>query len=83
MILPILLLQKPSAKSRCKDHSKSLTERILKWQSVAIDELLQEGRTIQGRPTRQQHVGRDNVKIARAFEKLVSVGNVKAAIRLM
>ena len=48
MVLPILLLQKPSAKSRCRDHSKSLGERLAKWHAGVIDELLLEGHTIQG-----------------------------------
>ena len=83
MILPILLLQKPSAKSKCKDHSKFLGERLIKWKAGAFDELLIEGRTIQGRLINHQNGKRSNGNIAKAFDRLVSLGNIKAAIRLI
>ena len=83
MVLPVLLLQKPSAKSKCRDHSNSLGERLAKWHAGAIDELLLEGRTIQGRLTSQHHGERDAGKIAKACDRLVAAGNIKAATRLI
>lgn len=68
MVLPVLLLQKPITKSRCRDHSKSLGERLAKWHAGAIDALLLEGRTIQGRLTSQHNGERDAGKIAKAFD---------------
>ena len=83
MVLPVLLLQKPSVKSKCRDHSNPLGKRLVKWHAGAIDELLLEGRTIQGRLTSQYHGERDAAKIAKAFDRLVAAGNIKAATRLI
>ena len=55
MILPALLLQKPSPKCRSKDHTNFLRERLAKWKEGAFDELLEECRTIQDRLTNRYH----------------------------
>ena len=47
MILPSLLLQKPSKTSKAKDHLKKLDERLTMWRTGKIDELLRECKTIQ------------------------------------
>ena len=83
MVLLALLLQKPSVKSRCKDHSQSQGVRLVKWKDGAIDDLLLEGRTIQGRLASQQRGERDAGRIAKAFDRLVSAGNIRAATRLI
>ena len=49
MILPIILLQKPSARSKAKDHSEALLRRIDWFQSGDIERLIAEGREIQRR----------------------------------
>lgn len=82
MVTPSLLLQKPSSKSRSKDHLKCLGERLVKWHEGAIEDLLDECRVIQGRLT-VHNARKQSEKIASAFERLVSVGNIKAAIRLV
>jgi hypothetical protein len=48
LIFP-LLLQKPSPKSRSKDHVRFLEKRLVQWKLGKIKELLCEGRAIQGR----------------------------------
>ena len=49
MLLPSLLLQKPSKNSKAKDHLVKLGERLNLWKEGKINELLREGRTIQKR----------------------------------
>ena len=49
MILPCLLLQKPSKNSKARDHIRKLEERLKAWNEGRIHDLLQEGRTIQKR----------------------------------
>ena len=44
-VMPALLLQKPSKKS--KDHTKALERRLKLWDEGKIDYLFHEGRTIQ------------------------------------
>ena len=47
MILPPLLLQKPCPKSKAREHSKCLEQRLKIWKAGDILSLLVEGRTIQ------------------------------------
>ena len=47
MVMPSLLLQKPHAKSKAKDHTIALERRLQMWTDGNIDHLLSEGRTIQ------------------------------------
>ena len=47
MILPNLLLQKPSAKSKSRDHTKALGLRLAMWKEGKIMEILKECSVIQ------------------------------------
>ena len=47
MIVPNLLLQKPSKNSQAKDHLKILERRLESWISGDLLELLKEAETIQ------------------------------------
>ena len=49
MIMPALLLQKPTMKSKSKDHKAALERRMQQWEERLILELLKEGKTIQDR----------------------------------
>ena len=51
MILPNLLLQKPSSKSKAKDHSKALEERLKQWNEGKFMELLRDCKIIQKKLT--------------------------------
>ena len=46
MMLPSLMLQKPSAKSKAKDHSKRLEERLKWWEEGNIDKIKEEAEAI-------------------------------------
>ena len=82
MIMPALLLQKPTFKSTAKEHSKCLSRRLKQWESGDFDGLISECRTIQGKlranskPFNQEH-------LAKTFAKLIFEGKVKAAMRLL
>ena len=47
MIMPSLLIQKPSKESKSKNHLKALERRMKLWQSGHLLELLHESLTIQ------------------------------------
>jgi len=47
MIMPTLLLQKPSKRSKAKEHSAALQRRLKLWIEGEIAELIHEGETIQ------------------------------------
>ena len=42
-----LMLQKPSARSKTKDHSRYLSKRLLLWSEGRLDEIISEAETIQ------------------------------------
>ena len=47
IVMPSLLLQKPSQKSKSKDHLRVLERRLELWESGEVMELLKESDTIQ------------------------------------
>ena len=57
MIMPNLLLQKPSKNSKAKDHLTALETRIQSWLKRYLMELLNEGETIQKNLTQQPTKG--------------------------
>ena len=85
MILPQMLLQKPSPNSKAHEHSKCLARHLEMWKAGDILSLLEEGRAIQSR----LHVAKprpsalNQEHTARAFAKLMFHGRVKAALRLI
>ena len=80
MIMPNLLLQKPSKNSEAKDHLIALERRMQSWLKGDHMELLHEGETIQKDLTQQLTKG-DIGKISK-FAGLMK-GNVNAAINLL
>ena len=49
MVMPSLLLQKPSYKSTSKEHSQCLDRRMTQWECGDFNAILSEVRTIQKR----------------------------------
>ena len=82
-VLPALMLQKPSSRSKAKEHSVCLAKRLELWKQGDIDSLMVEGRTI------QNHISSSHPKSftanneARTFANLVKEGKLKAAQRLL
>ena len=77
-----LILQKPSKKSKSKDHLKAVERRIQLWTEGNIRELLCEGKTIQER----MHSATFTPDIARTsqkFKSLMQSGNINAALKLL
>ena len=83
MVLPALVLQRSHAKSKSKDHSTRLVDRMRRWAEGDFESLLHEGQTTQSRLPRNERKRDDDGKLARSVEKLVAVGNVRAATRLI
>ena len=77
MILPQLLLQKPSPKSKAHEHSKCLAQRLEIWKAGDILSLLEEGRAIQSRllVAKPQPSTSNQEHTARAFAKLMFQGS--------
>ena len=85
MIMPVLLLQRPYAKSKDRDHIEHLTRRLSLWNKGDIDNLVSEGRTLQHqflKSGKSKSVS-DATSVARKFSQLMMSGKVKDALRLL
>lgn len=81
MIMPNLLLQKPSKKSKSKDHLMALERRLELWHKGEICELLHECGIIQ---KRLKSFGKKDIgQLSRDFSKLMQKGNVNGALKLL
>ena len=83
MILPPLLLQKPTLKSKPREHASCLERRLQCWRAGDIESLLNEGRTIQSRLPKAPPHAINQESTARAFSKLMFQGKTKTALRLI
>jgi hypothetical protein len=83
MILPSILLQKPSAKSKAKQHQECLQRRLACWRSGDIPKLMQEVRKIQSAFKKSGGKQRKPEDTARTFAKLIMEGKISAAIKLL
>ena len=82
MIMPCLLLQKPSKDSKSKDHSVALKRRLLIWQNGNLFELLKECDTIQNR-IKSSNPRNTSEAISKKFASLMKQGKVSAAVKLL
>jgi len=82
MIMPSLLLQKPSRTSKAKDHLKALERRLDLWNPGNILELLHEAETIQ-KSLKTICSKRYISEISKKFASHMHKGNVNAAIKLL
>ena len=85
MTLPALVLQKPHAKSKVREHISCLERRLSLWKEGNIAELLREGRATQG-PLKSRRSPVDmnnNANKVRKFSKLMTGGKIRAALRLL
>ena len=74
-------LQKPSKKSKAKDHQECLARRLVLWKEGEVDTLLREGQMIQRHLDRSPKADPPNkVKI---FAKLVMEGQIHSALRYL
>ena len=82
MVMCALVLQKPHSKSKSRDHVSCVERRLKLWSKGDIEDLLIEGRTIQGYLRRgKRHKSQED--ITRTFTKLMLLGNVKSAMRVI
>ena len=83
MVLPGIMLQKPTRKSTSKQHSEYLTKRLTLWLDGNFEELLKEGRQIQKKLKQNERKDETPEKIAKNFAKLMLQGKVHAALRIL
>ena len=82
MVMPHLLLQKPFASSKTKDHCEVLSRRLRAWKAGDLDGLLCEGRVIQQHARQATHLPKEE-SLASSFSKMMLAGKTNAALRLL
>ena len=82
IVLLAVGLQKPSQKSKAKDHQECLEKRLKLWKNGGIECLLREGRMIQRRIQKSSR-NSDPPNKARIFAKLVMEGQINPALRFL
>ena len=78
MVIFPLLLQKPTKKSKTKDHNRFLENRLQSWRSGKINSLIKEGKAIQNRFNNSNIKNRQNRE--KVFSRLMLQGKVSAAL---
>ena len=79
-VMQCLLLQKPHAKSKAKEHAVHLERRLKLWQDGNVEVLLHEGRCIQKHLISTRNQTHDPESTARIFSHLMLQGKVNAAL---
>ena len=83
MILPTLLLQKPSPKSKAKQHLISLQRRLELWKTGQLDDLIREARHIQSGFKKSNAPNNTPENLSKKFAKFISEGKILAALKLL
>ena len=76
-----MALQKPSMKSKSKDHQECLIKRLARWKEGEIESLLREGRSVQKRILKTKRAKPPGK--AKIFSKLVMQGQINSALRYL
>lgn len=79
LILPNLLLQKPSSSLKEKEHSQALNRRIEWLRNGELQRILTECRNIQDNLRQTKR----NPNLSKTFANLVMQGKINAALRLL
>lgn len=81
-IMAPLMLQQPNAKSTYRENSGHLLRRMELWEAGNIDELLDEGSTIQAQ-LKASHKVIDDATLAKRFAAMIFNNNFKGAMSLV
>ena len=82
MIMPNLLLQKPSNNVKAKDHLKALERHLDSCMSGDLLELLKETQTIQ-KSLRSKKISTNMAEISKRFSQEMKKGNVNSAMKIL
>ena len=82
MVMPNLLLQKPSQKSKSKNYLSALEKRMELWESGELVELLKEVETIQ-KCLKATNITSSIKEVSKKFSREMRRGNVRNGIKLL
>ena len=78
MMMPSLILQKPSRNSKAKDHSEALWQRMILWQSGDLLQLFKEAETIQ-KGLKDSTKPNSVAQLSKKFVEHMNKGNINTA----
>ena len=76
-----MMLQKPSSKSKAKDHTQYLDKRLKLWKAGNLNAIMAENREIQNKLRRDQEKKQDNKE--KNFCRLMLIGKVSQAMKFI
>ena len=82
MVMPSLLLQKPSRNSKSKDHLEAFERRLQLWKEGELTERLIEGETIQKSLIDSKRTTAI-AELSKQFKNYMKKGNVNTALKLL
>ena len=82
-IMPNLLLQKTSPKSKSKENKEHLKRKMVLWQQGKIFELMYEGKSLQDRLPQSRKNTNNIPDTAKRFRNFIISGNINGALRLL
>ena len=80
MVMPSLILQKPSRNSKAKDHSEAIQRRMILWQSGDLLQLFKEAETIE-KGQKDSIKQKSIAQLSKKFVEYVNKGNINSAIK--
>ena len=83
MVLPSLLLQRTSSKSKPNEKKKHLERRLVMWKERKIKELVDESTAIQERLMKAKQIERKKENVAKKFSTFIQHGKINQALRLL
>ena len=83
MVLPDLLLQKPTRKSKAKDSNQAFRRSLEEWNKGHIRGLLKEAKQVQSKLDAYHKSHRSNEAIEKTFSSLINDGEINAAMKLL
>ena len=82
MVMQMILLQKPSPRSKAKDRAACLQRQLEMWRNGDIEELYKEWKCLQARMTGSRS-SINSEQISRTFSNLMMLGKTKSALQFL
>ena len=78
MVMPSLILQKPSCNSKVKDHTEALRQKMILWQSGDLLQLFKKAETIQ-KGLKDSTKPKSIAQLSQKFVEHMNKGNINGA----
>ena len=82
MVMPSLILQKPSRNSKAKDHSEALRRTMILWQYDDLLQMFKEAETIQ-KELKDSTKPKSIAQLSKKFVEHMNKGDINSAIKLL